>query len=355
MADTPLSLTTTMGFFYKQSLPMLRQFIAAFFSNIVTTNQTQIQVDRYTKKFRDIAYVPLHGVSRLKQFNNGKGIMYQPPRISVKTPIGDSWDGVTVGTSAMAPVTEHLAQKYALIQEEHSEDIWTTIVLQALSMMRTGSFTATTGEDGQSVGVFNYNRDSSLNLSTYDTSSSGAYNGLKELFDVLKTFNIPKGGLVAIVGSNYMSALEEDSTFSDYQKNTQYQVFTPQQAGQPFSGTEVLTTITRVKIPGTSHYVTLLSFDETYENTSGTDVPFFPLNEVVMTSMNTRNTAAFAGIKVADVSNNSLNVFSGEIITDRQLFNEPDDLCLRSQSRPLMIPGNINHIGRLIATNLSAT
>jgi hypothetical protein len=355
MADTPLTLTTTMGFFYKQSLPTLRQFIALFFSNIVTTAQTQIRVDRYTKKFKNIAYVPLHGASRLMDFENGKGIMYVPPRISAKTPIGDAADGVTVGIDANAPVTSHLAQKYALIQENHSDYIWTTLVLQALEMMRTGAFTATTGEDAQAVGTFTYNRDATLNLSTYDTSVSGAYNGLKALFDALKAFNIPKGGLVALVGSNYMSALESDTDFQDYQKNTQYQVFAQTQAGQPFGGMDVVTTITRVKIPGTSHYVTLLSFDETYEDTDGSDKPMFPLNEVVMTSMNTRNTAAFAGIKIANHSTRNLDMIAGEVVTDRKLFDEPDDICLRSQSRGLMIPGNINHIGRLIATDLSAT
>ena len=354
MADTPLSLTTSMGVFYENTFPSIRDFITLFFPNTITTTQEQIQVDRYITDIKNIGYVPLHGSSTLLTADAGNGIMYTPPRLSIKTPVNEDIGSVTAGLSPNSTTEQHLLLKYSRIQQQHSKTIMATVVLQALEMMRTGAFTATT-EGGQAVGTFSYGRDSSLNLSTYDTSVSGAFNSLKALFEALKPFYISRGNLVALVGSNLMDAIEQDSEFKDAMKNTTYQLVREIQAGDPLAGNRVLTRNCTVKIPSTSHYITLISFDQVYVNSAGTTLPMFPLNEMVMTSLDSDRYAAYGGITVADTSTNSLNVVEGEMVTDRLLTKEPDALSLRSQSRPLMIPGNINHIGRLIATDLSAT
>lgn len=349
MADNPLTLTTALGFFYEEKLPMLRAFIATFFPNLFVTQQNQIQVDRFTRGRTRAFYRPLDGASRPLAFTNGKGIMYVPPYIGLKTDVSeDLAGGVTVGSRPNTSQNNQLTRKYAMIQDQQANDIMTEIVLQAMTVMRTGSFTAVTGS-GQSVGVFDYSRDASLSF-TYDVGVKGGFKWLTELWDALKLFRMPAQNIVCLAGRSFIDAMENDSGYNTYVDQVWYQTTDGLQAGRPFNNSEIIRIVVVIKIPGTSHKVTLLSFDETYDD-NGTETPFVPDDEAIMTTMNSPRTAAYAGIFIADEANGTGRTVAGEMVSDRFVNKDPDQLVLRTQSRPLLVPGNINHIARVTGTN----
>lgn len=349
MADTPLTLTSTLGFFYKESHPILRSFLSVFFPNFFVTEQTQIQVDRFTKGRTRAFYRPLGGSANLMSFTNGTSIMYQPPAIGLKTPISEELaQSVTVGISANNSQNEHTLGKIAMIQDEQSNKIMTEIVLQACEVLRTGAFTAKT-EDNQPVGTFDFTRDSSLSFS-YHVGNKGGFIWLQEMWTKLLAKRCPSQRLVVLVGRSFMSALIKDAEFQKYVNTINFVTTNPAQGGGAFQGSEVLSTVVNIMIPGTAVYCNLISFEATYD-VAGTETPFIPDDEAVMTSLISPRTTAFAGITIADVASGNLRTYSGEMVSDKFVQNDPDGIYIRTQSRPLLIPGNINHVCRVIGTN----
>jgi hypothetical protein len=101
------------------------------------------------------------------------------------------------------------------------------------------------------------------------------------------------------------------------------------------------TIIKNCLMPGAAVPMTILSFDEYYANAAGEMAPFIAAKSVVMSSFNSPRFACYGGVFIAE--NDNGRIYSGDIITDRFWSKDPDQLVLRSQSRPLLIPANINH------------
>ncbi len=349
MANQPLTLTTALGFFYEEKLPMLRAFIDLFFPRLFVTPQRQIQVDRFTRGRSRAFYRPKDGASRTLAFTAGRGIMYEPPYIGLKTDVSeDLAGGVTIGSAANAPQNNQLTKKYAMIQDQQANDVMTEIVLQAMDVLRAGKFTAVTGS-GQPVGDFDFQRDASLSFS-YDVGVKGGFKWLSELWDALKLFRMPSQNIICLAGTSFIDAMEGDPDFQKYVDGKWYMTTDGLQAGRPFKGSDIIQIIVIIKIPGTSKKVTLISFDETYDD-AGTEKPFIPDDEAVMTTLNTPRTSAYAGIFIANEANGTGLTAVGEMVSDRFVSKDPDQLVLRTQSSPLLIPGNVNHIARVIGTN----
>jgi hypothetical protein len=352
MAETPLTLTTALGIVYNNNLPFIRGIINFLFPSVYLSPTQQIRVDRFIDDLEQMSYSPHGGSSDTGQAKGGSATHYIPPELKIKVPIDN--DGWAAGVPINAPQSQHQTVKVAREQQRNANKIIVTSAIQALSVMREASFDALT-MDGQKVGEFNFNRDSSLDLSTYDTSVSGAFKALSALWAPLEDFYTPSAGLFAIVGKNLMAAIEEDPLFVDATKNIQFQIFADRQAGQPMNGNEIITQMCRVKIPGTTKYITLLTIDKVYKDLTGNKVPFMPANEMIMSTTQSPRTAAYGAVNIANKSTGNVDIIQGEMITDALLQDDPAGKFVRTQSFPLMIPSDINNCGRLIATDLPAT
>jgi hypothetical protein len=96
--------------------------------------------------------------------------------------------------------------------------------------------------------------------------------------------------------------------------------------------------------------VTILAFNEYYVNGSGVATPFMPVLGVIGGSFLSPRTQAYAGIFITDPARGVGERFEGEVITDRYVEKDPDGLVLRTQSRPLLIPGIVDHTAYAAST-----
>jgi hypothetical protein len=72
---------------------------------------------------------------------------------------------------------------------------------------------------------------------------------------------------------------------------------------------------------------------------------------VIMSSFMATRYQMYGGVFIADPTTGTGQMFSGELITDKFVSKDPDGLVLRSQSRPLLVPGNVDHTAYIVSSS----
>lgn len=339
MANTVNTVTEAMKILFEPATVALSDFINLFFPDRFTTAQREIPVDQIVDTRTLAGYRTANGTSNVLKYNPGSGTVYDPPAIAVKTPVSeDLASSVTVGFSPNDPVSAQLTVKYGRIQIQQARRIYQTMVKQAMDIFTTGGYQPIDGQ-GNNIGApISFGRDAANNPAAADYSAT-VLSQLGAAWDLLDAKGCPSTGRFALVGSTVLARLEANT---DFQKSLEMQGVN---AGRVFLGTDnrVVQGIITMKMPKKAGMITLLAFNEYYVNAAGASVPYVPALGCVMGSFNSPRTQAYGGIFVTDTTNNNGAMYEGEIITDRFVEKDPDGLVLRTQSRPLLIPGIADH------------
>jgi hypothetical protein len=99
-----------------------------------------------------------------------------------------------------------------------------------------------------------------------------------------------------------------------------------------------------MKIPGRSARCRVIVFNESYETEDGVNTPYIDPNTIIFTSMNAPRIQVYGGIYFSNESSGGGRVEAGQLISDVFTKKDPDCEVLRSQSAPLLVPGNVDHI-----------
>jgi len=343
MANAVNTLTESMKIAFdmdkvNKQTPVLLDFIKLFFPDVFRTDQEVIPLDQIVDKKTLAGYRSKNGSSNVMKYNPGMGTVYNPIPIALKTPVSEDLAGsVTAGMSVNAPVSEQLNLKYQRIQGQQVDKIYRTMVKQAMDIFTTGGFTPVDGSGNAVSEAISFGRDGSLTISA--AYAADPIKQLTDAYDALKVKGCPLNGLYALVGDTFMARLEANT---DFQNNLKIQGL---DAGRVYvsSDERSVAVLCKIKLPKRNVMITLLGFNEYYENSSGTMVPFMPEKGIIMSSFNTPRTQAYAGISIADTDSQTMVRYDGEIISDRFVEKDPDQAVLRTQSRPLLIPGFIDH------------
>jgi hypothetical protein len=333
------NLTTQLKIFHEERPARLADFVELMFPQKRMFESEKVPVDKLLPTGALAGYRPRGGASNILGYNPGEGLEGRPPIIGIKTPINEELaSAVTVGMEVNAPANQQLLQKYVYIQDQHEDSIYNTIAKQAADILLTGKFTPV-DDKGVAVGdVVDYGRDAALTISGDYSKSGGSLDQIAAAYKALKKFGVPTAGLFVLVGSDVMSRLQGEEKFLDLLKMQGLN------AGKNWVSPDnrvVGTIIKNCLMPGAAVPMTILSFDEYYANATGALTPFIPPKAVIVSSFNSPRFACYGGVFIAE--NNNGRIYTGDIVSDRFWRKDPDELVLRSQSRPLLIPANVNH------------
>jgi hypothetical protein len=346
MAD---NLTSQLKIFYEQRPARLSDFTNVMFPTRRVFASEVIPVDRIIPTGALAGYRERGAASNVLPYNPGTGIVGRPPIIAVKTPVTEDLAAQnTVGSEVNAPANEQLLRKYAFIQDQQAEAIYATIAKQAADILSLGSFTPIDSV-GNVVGeVVDFQRDPSLTHAENYSAAGGAVKQITAAYTALKKFGVPSTGLFVLVGSMVMARLQTDA---DFMNLLQIQGLN---AGRQYVSPDnrvVGTILSNALMPGFAVPMTILSFDETYLGPGGARQTFISPLSVIVSSFNTERYQCYGGVYIGDGQTMSAQIYAGEIVSDRFFSKDPDTLLLRSQSRPLLIPANVNHTACFTSTS----
>jgi hypothetical protein len=340
------TLTSQLKIFFEERPAPVIDFVDAFFPEVRIFASKEIPVDRLAPSNILAGYrAPGTGANIIK-YNPGTGVSYPAPIISLATSVSeDLAAAVTVGMEANAPVNEQSLRKYANIQAQHVHAIFCQIAKQAADILLYGKHDLLDGMGNPAEDAIDFNRDPAL----FDDATSYASDPVGQIaaaYNKLKHKNLPKVGVFALVGDTVLARLTHNDKF--------HKLLTAQglNAGRAWIGpdnrvvAQVYTGILAdVPVP-----ITLCGFSEVYKAKDGTVKPFIPEKAVVVGSFATPRVQAYGGIFLTDMASNTGMTFEGKIITDRFVFKNPDDLVIRTQSAPLLIPGSVDHTATVISS-----
>jgi hypothetical protein len=343
MAD---NLTTQLKIFHEERPARLADFVELMFPQKRVFEAEKIPVDKLLPTGALAGYRPRGGASNILQYNPGEGFSSVPPIIGIKTPINEELaTQVTVGMEANAPASRQLLQKYIYIQDQHEDSIYNTIAKQASDILVTGKFTPVDDKGNPVEDIFDYQRDASLTGSADYSGAGGSLKQIADAYKPLKKFGIPTAGLFVMVGSDIMARLQGEEKFLAL---LQIQGLNAGKNWVSPDNRVVGTIIKNCLMPGAGVPMAVISFDEYYADAAGALTPFIPPKAVVVSSFNSPRFACYGGVFIAE--NNNGRIYAGDIVSDRFWHKDPDELVLRSQSRPLLIPANINHTACFTST-----
>lgn len=318
--------------------PGVEVFINTFFPKTVITDANEIEVGRYINGNKLARYRQMNAASNVTSYNAGKKIVYVPPYLAEKTPVSEELaHAVAAGISQNAPPSVHLAAKIARIREQHREMFNRTTVLQAVRIFENGKFQPFGPEKTPIDEPIDYGRVAANTIKKSYTATP-----MKQLTDpigaILKE-KAPTGNLYAIVGSKAMGRLIASQEFKDALTAT-YGTgapTAPQQSNSP------LFEFGRIYIPSKGYWVTIYNFSATWEDDKGESFEYINPEGIIASSFGSAKYQMYAGIFLKDSTSGKSGVYAGKMIMDALDNRDPDEDVLRTQSRPMLVPSNIDH------------
>ncbi|MDR1390660.1 MAG: major capsid protein [Treponema sp.] len=338
ISDNTLTLTRAIKLVFQQTRPALADFLRLFWPTVKTYDTAEIPADNIIVSRKLARYRETGGASNIFAYVPGKGLVYDPPALDESTPITEELArAVTAGLESGAPAQQQILQKVAEIQADHDYIITSAIVKQAVDIMTFGTFQPK-GKNGVNIGgVFNYNRDPANTIA----AAADPVEQLQAAYDQAKVKGL-SGNFIALVGADVLSALETNPDFQEALKLQGLNAGHSRLVGE----NSVLADIIPggFKIPGRAARANLIAFDESYEDESGTLVPYMNPKGIIFTSGNAQRVQAYGGVFIVNASNGQARMERGELISDAFWRKDPDSYILRSQSRPVLVPGDIDQI-----------
>jgi hypothetical protein len=333
-----LTLTRALKLIFQESRPALADFLKFFWPTVKTYDTAEIPADMVVVSRKLARYREINGASNIFAYVPGKGAVYDPPALDESTPITEELArSVTAGLEADAPAQMQIVEKLAQIQADHDAIMTAAMVKQAMDIMTFGAFQPK-GKNGVNVGtVFDFDRDPANTI----TGVSDPVSLLQACYDQAKAKGLG-GNFVALIGADVLSGLENSG---DFQKALNLQGVN---AGisRLVGENSVLADIIPggFKIPGRAARANLLSFDESYEDESGVLTPYMNPRGIIFTSRSAQRVRAYGGVYIVNPANGQGRMEKGELVNDAFWRKDPDSYIFRSQSRPIMVPADIDHI-----------
>ncbi len=338
ITDNVLTLSRALKIVFQESRPALADFLRVFWPTVKTYDTAEIPADTIVASRKLARYREINGASNIFSFVPGKGVVYDPPALDESTPITEELArAVTAGLEASAPAQMQIVEKVAQIQADHDAIITAALVKQAVDIMTFGSFQPK-GKNGVNVGAaFDFGRDPANTIA----AAADPVAQLQACYDQAKAKGL-SGNYVALIGADVLSALESSTAFQDALKLQGLYAGVSRLVGE----NSVLADIIPggFKIPGRAARASLLAFDESYMDESGALVPYMNPKGIIFTSTSAQRVRAYGGVYIVNPTNGEARMERGELITDAFWRKDPDTYILRSQSRPIMIPADIDHI-----------
>lgn len=339
ITDNTLTLTRALKLVFQDSRPALADFLNLFWPAVRVYDTTEIPADKITTSRKLARYREVNGASNIFAYVPGKGHVYDPPSLDESTPITEELArAVTAGLEASAPAQMQIVAKAAQIQADHDAVFTAALVKQAMDIMIFGTFQPT-GKHGAAIGpAFDFQRDPQNTI----PPGGDPVQQLQYCYDQYKAKGGPAVNLFAIIGAEVLSALETNPAFQEALKLQGLNAGYSRLVGDNRVVADIIPG--GFKIPGRAARCALLAFDESYEKESGGLIPYMNPRGIIFSSFNAQRVRAYGGVYLVNPINGEARIERGEIVNDAFWRKDPDSYIMRSQSRPILVPGEIDHI-----------
>jgi len=320
-----------------------------------TDTSGSVLVDRYISSPFAVTYRNKNNESKVRNFQPGSGQLVDVPRISEKTPIDEELrDQVAVGvepsTGAMTSIMKNIDQ----IMGDHIEGHLMTKNKQAIDFLRTGIFNAP-GTGGADLGLsIDFGRDAGNDINYDFTGATASFlTAIREAQDQLRSQGCPLNGMVMILGDSWATEFSQDTDIQALRRNNGQNVIVEAQMEAPqLLGVEGLQIVTRLRDSAMLAPVWICRYEPPTQYISAkgaTPAPFLPDTEAVMFSLGSKTWRVYRGVDAFDANGKATRAV-GEMVVDSYDENDPITTYVRSQSRHLILPGNIDHTLRSTGT-----
>lgn len=190
-----------------------------------------------------------------------------------------------------------------------------------------------------------FNRDAALSV-TADWASENPLDTIRDLYRLLQQKGMPMSRVVLLFGATAFRKFVDHAAVQAVMDNRTF-------GGQNFAGLTIENGTSKVANAGTYHLhgvvdqpVQFLTYSESYSDTSDTIQNIVNENSVIVTSLNAPRYQYYGGIPVVN-ADKSVTVVPGRRVFYNDVSVDPAALFIYVESRPLFVPGNVNHIGHI--------
>jgi hypothetical protein len=317
---------------------------------------SDVRLDKKIQNPFAVAYRDKDNQSQVFKYKSGTGEIFEVPRASQKTPIGeDLKDSLVFGIEGNARYADNARKLMLDVVADHLSNHNVTKWKQALDVIRTGIFEAN-GLDGKNIGLkLDFERKAALGALTYDFTAGGATfdEALQQFHDALDAEGAPKEGRVLFCGQSWLNNFSQDAKVREFLDSNSANVLLQQSMNvDRFRNTAHLFLAAMYRNPQSVSPTAILSFnpDTPYYPYEGAAAePFIPDDEAMMCVIGARRWRVLRGIDAFN-DRGKVERKSGDVVVDA--YPEPDPICdyIRSATRHVFLPGNINHTARTTGT-----
>ena len=326
-----------------------------FFAKYSNFAQASITVDEYTGNPYALETIENGEVSKVRQFENGSGYQYSPKISSAKTPIDqDLDDSALAGLKVDAPDSQRAAMVLDKIVNG-KRGFYPGNVMQrnkaCTDVLTLGKFVQR-NSDGYAVGeTLDFDRDSGLEF-TYNFTAGGATVdiALKEMYDALKGNGMNMTNLSVLLGSDWITKIESDSTIlariQAYQNTGDIQMKVEEVAK-----VDGLYVIGKYVPKGMLNAVTMYGYQPSYDyriGASGAAESYLGSREAVMFTPDSENYRFDLGVLIPVNGKNIKQ--SGDLLVSSFSQEDPPVTWIVAKNRFAFIHTAINHTSYNYAT-----
>jgi len=305
-------------------------------------------MDRLIESPYGIVYRDANNQSHVRPYEPGTGYIYTVPRASEKTAIPeDLKDAAISGLEPTASQALHVRKLMDDITKHHMSGHNLTKWKQAIDVIFGGTFIAR-GDGGNSLNLdIDFSRAAG-NALTYNFTTAGNTmpKALKAMQDQLITQGASLDNQVVIMGSTWLNDFSTDSDVIAYlQANGATQLLEMQMMPPELRNTHGLKVIATFRGVGMVAPVFICTFSPgvSYVQYKGASAAaWVTATKAAMFSLNSPRYSVQRGVDAFNAAGKSER-FVGDVVFDTFTENDPILDVVRSQTRHVYIPGNINH------------
>ena len=359
MSNTSNKILSTLKEFYSEINNQLmagKKGIDQFlFGTDNRSMAAEFNIDRLIVAPHGIAFRHPDTQSVVREYQPGKGIFYDIPHASEKTPISESLKDSIVAGGSQTGFAENNARLISDIVTQHSVAHVTTRWKYAIDTLRTGKFTPL-GQQGKDIGLeIDFKRDGSLDV-TYNFTAADATidKALGALIDAYRAKGGNPQNVCVIMGEDWLSTLEEDTDVMERMKANAANVILQMNMMPPeLQNTQGLYLVGQYRVPGKLFPIWICGYspqDQFTPYKGASAESFFPSDEAVIFSIGEKRYRVFGGIDALSDSGKAVRLAGAEIIFDTFNSSDPVTEYIRSQTRLCFVPGNVDHTARSTGT-----
>lgn len=332
-----------------------KQLWQALFPEQDVSKSASFNLDRLLYKTFGVTYRQKDQQSNVRIYSAGEGLFIIPPRASEKTPISEELrDAIAVGMEGNEDDAMNMLQISSNISDQHVSGHQMTKNYQALQVFSTGKFVAR-GSGGTDLSLdIDFSRAGG-NATTYDATAVGAK--FSEAARAAKQILLDAGAagdvFFCLAGKNWLNFYRKDTELQAWNQANPLVAFNESQnPPMEFENVDGLVLKGAAHVDGDVE--TLWVFDYRpgtlyRDSESAAGSAFIGDSEILFGCLGDRRFAVMRGVDCLDSTNTTVREV-GEIVFDDFRENDPVTDFIRSQSRHVFVPADVNTTVKITGT-----